>query len=492
MGLALDTVAGPAWSLPGLEQTQGRFPLGVEAHVLRMVDMLVPGVTSATRLARYYSLHGLVWAEAERQKLNLEEALDLMRRCEVVLGGVSVLHDHEWSMSEPHGAEPIERHIARSGHLDVKSMSRPGGYVTGTWGFAGAYFGAERILGIIGPAASGEPPPPGPRCNEELLRDELGQIVEMAQNDLLQRAQLEEMRSLCACRAARSSDGAWLREVFLRPSPVEDLAQADDARRATARLLATAVDVDGKAPIHSMFRRVLAYGEPQDPGQPPEAAAWRGILLRNHSVSAWRRLWSWLVDQLDPDGTPRDQVADLMAGELPDISVEQFLEELPPTSSGSALLGPEENLLTQGRSVEATLKMLALGVRRLTELEGEALRAFAKDDDRALGPVWVKEQLDAAVDADRSLRQFARDLVDRLFDRAERIALQRTVLRQGVVHNPARIRERDNLLFRLSGEGWGDIGTRVGPLGQVLMGSGVFSESDGRWQVTDEGRALVG
>jgi hypothetical protein len=134
--MSLDTVAGPAWSLPGLEQTQGRFPLGVEAHVLRMVDMLVPGVTSATRLARYYALHALVWAEAKRSNLALEDALDLMRRCEVVLGAVSLVHEHDWTISEPHGAEPIKRFIERTGRVDIDVLAKPGGYVTSTWGFA--------------------------------------------------------------------------------------------------------------------------------------------------------------------------------------------------------------------------------------------------------------------------------------------------------------------------------------------------------------------
>ena len=33
-----------------------------------------------------------------------------------------------------------------------------------------------------------------------------------------------------------------------------------------------------------------------------EAAAWRGALLRNYSVSAWRRLWAALVRHDRPDG----------------------------------------------------------------------------------------------------------------------------------------------------------------------------------------------
>ena len=33
-----------------------------------------------------------------------------------------------------------------------------------------------------------------------------------------------------------------------------------------------------------------------------EAAAWRGALLRNYSVSAWRRLWAALVHSIGAGG----------------------------------------------------------------------------------------------------------------------------------------------------------------------------------------------
>lgn len=491
--MALETMAGPAWSLPGLEQTQGRFPLGVEAHVLRTVDMLVPGVTSATRLARYYALHGLVWAEAKERELSLEDALEFMRRCEVVLGAVSLTHAHEWAMSDPHGADAIHRHVERTGRVEIDNLAKRGGYVTTNWGFAGTYFGAERVLGILGPSASGEPPPPGPRCDVQTLREELGEILELSTRSVLELDELEALGHLCACRAVSGKDGAWLRGVFLNSSSDEDLKHPDESRKATARLLARAIDTKGEGPPNVTFREVLAYGDFVDVDPIAqgltEARIWQGVLLRNHSVSAWRRIWSWLVEQIGPDGTTRRELAASFTAQLPDQSVADFVGQLPPTSQDGVLLSPEEELLTNGRDVLACLQVLALGVRRLGELDGDALKAFSKDDDRALGPVWFAEQLSAA--AERPLHLFATDIVDRLFDRAERIALQRTLLRDGVVHNPARIREREGLLFRLSNEGWGDIGTRVWSLGQVLAGAGVFAVENGRWRVTEIGRSLV-
>ncbi len=87
-------VIGPAWSTPGLQIAAGRFPLAVERHVLRMVDRLLPGVTTVTPHARYYALHGLIAAEAHSAKLDLPAARDLLRRADVVMAAASYMHDH--------------------------------------------------------------------------------------------------------------------------------------------------------------------------------------------------------------------------------------------------------------------------------------------------------------------------------------------------------------------------------------------------------------
>jgi hypothetical protein len=64
-GSGADLVEGPQWSRSGLDVAAGRYPLSVERHVMRMVDHLVPGVTTVTPHARYYALHGLVAAHAD-------------------------------------------------------------------------------------------------------------------------------------------------------------------------------------------------------------------------------------------------------------------------------------------------------------------------------------------------------------------------------------------------------------------------------------------
>ena len=66
----------------------------VEPHVGRLVQRLLPGVITTTYQARTFALHGLVWAEASQRDLDLESAQELLRRCEVVLAGISLQHDH--------------------------------------------------------------------------------------------------------------------------------------------------------------------------------------------------------------------------------------------------------------------------------------------------------------------------------------------------------------------------------------------------------------
>jgi hypothetical protein len=60
--MASSEVQGQDWAEPGLDLRGGRYPLGVEAPVPGMVATLLPGVSTLTRLARYYALY---WALAD-------------------------------------------------------------------------------------------------------------------------------------------------------------------------------------------------------------------------------------------------------------------------------------------------------------------------------------------------------------------------------------------------------------------------------------------
>ncbi len=130
-------VSGPDWSVPGLQIAAGRFPLAVERHVLRMVDRLVPGVTTVTPHARYYALHGLIAAEVESAELDLPSARDLLRRAEVVMAAASYMHNHgDIGLARAHGLDALAGRLA-GGTLDLATDSQAGsgGYVQNSWGF---------------------------------------------------------------------------------------------------------------------------------------------------------------------------------------------------------------------------------------------------------------------------------------------------------------------------------------------------------------------
>lgn len=77
----------------GIEQRSGRYPLRVEAPVLRAAELLVPGISSVTRYVRYYALYAALGAHAAEHDLDDAASLRLLRRSEVVLAGVSRTHD---------------------------------------------------------------------------------------------------------------------------------------------------------------------------------------------------------------------------------------------------------------------------------------------------------------------------------------------------------------------------------------------------------------
>ena len=141
------TLEGPAWAPHQLDVYAGRFPLSVEAHLMNMTARLVPGATTVTVNARYYALHGLVAAEAQDRGLDEAAAYSLLRRCEVVVAGASVVRPDRWNAA--HGHDRVKPQLQRDGTLDVAGLSVPGQYVKSKWGFLGPYFGSELTLRIL-------------------------------------------------------------------------------------------------------------------------------------------------------------------------------------------------------------------------------------------------------------------------------------------------------------------------------------------------------
>ncbi|MEU0938809.1 hypothetical protein [Embleya sp. NPDC005971] len=494
---AAGVVDGPGWSRPGLDIAAGRFPLSVERHVMHMVGELVPGVTTGTPHARYYALHGLVAEHADAKGLTVEAAQTLLRRAEVALAAVSFAHHPqglEW-LPRAHGVDAMARRL-QSGTVTMAEAEVPGkdGYVRNAWGFWGPYAGSETALGILAP---GPMPVPGALLDRTAVRHGLGEVLELAAEDELHVDELGAFgERLCVCADGDRPDGAWLAKLMCGPGGSTDGGARSRTRRETIRLLARVVATHHVTSFTRDVGPVLAFGDflTRDvvTREMNVAAAWRGVVLRNYSVGAWRRLWSWLVEQVD-GLLPVEELADRFAAELPDIALTAFLSDLPATQSTTGVsLAAEHDLRSADDPLPlAELRVLAAGARRVDELAGPAREAFLGRRGVELGPEWVQWRLDEARPG--GLRDLARRLTHDLVARSQRIALAKARPRtDGSLWLPTRLHERDGLLYRTSQEGRGDVGLRLDQLGTVLATCGVLRYRDERWSVTGRGKVLVG
>jgi len=501
--MASDTlVHGPAWSSPGLAIAAGRFPLAVERHVLRLVDLLVPGVTTVTPHARYYALHGLIGAESAARDLDVNATRDLLRRCEVVMAAASYRHSHPGTgLAKAHGLDALAGRLS-TGQLDLArdSQSGPDGYVRNAWGFWAPYIGSELTLGIL---ANARVPAPGPALNAAALRDGLGGILDLARQATLDVAAMDAYPHLCVCGGRTRADGPWLAGL-LHPAAAAS-GSGDDAnggsaiasrdRTNTIALLGRLLDL---LEVHNVTTDLvphLAFGDllSSDPAlaENPVASAWRGVTLRNYSVGAWRRLWSWLVAEVQPGITPRSAVGDALADALPNITVRALFDDLPDSLLPSGAPAAAEQQLRDSNDPLPLreIKVLAANSRRVHELEPSTLHAFLGEFRGAdLAPEWTGLRLQANLD--RPLRDVARELAVDLLARAQRVALSKARRREdGTVWLPTRLHERGDLLFKTSEEGRGDVGLRLPQLLSVCAGAGLFDyDTTLGWSVSDLGR----
>jgi len=485
-------VSGPDWSAPGLQIAAGRFPLAVERHVLRMVDRLVPGVTTVTPHARYFALHGLIAAEVERERLDVPAARDLLRRAEVVMAAASFVHDHgDIGLARAHGLDALTGRL-NAGTLDLATDSQagPGGYVRNSWGFWAPYIGSELTLEII---AGTKLPEPGVQLNAVAVQSGLADLLDLARHDQLDVSAMAGYPHLCVCAGATQPDGVWLASLLYPTADTAGPAWRD--RRHTINLLARLLDLHAVSSITNDLVPQIAFGDAMTAdGQlagNPLMPAWRGLVLRNYSVGAWRRLWSWLVEQVDEGLTAASAVADAFADALPDVTVQAFLDDLPATQSANGNPAPAEQQLRESDDPLPLreLRILAVNAQRIQELSDAERVAFLGEFRGAdLAPEWMAARLDD--NRTRPLRQFARDLTVDLLARAQRVALSKARRRaDGTIWLPTRLHERGELLFKTSNEGRGDVGVRLPQLTSVLAGAGIlaYSATDG-WQVTDAGR----
>jgi hypothetical protein len=461
-----------------------------------MADLLVPGVTTVTPHARYYALHGLTASAAAARNLDPKATNRLRRRAEVLLALISSVHSHDETgrrLPKAHGADALAGRLQGT-YIDLEEAARfgSGGYVMSEQGFLNPYRASEIDLHILTADAT---PSPGPAYDDPAVRAGLGDILELADQHELEVAQLSGFGHLCICAGGGVSDGAWLARLLYGTADLDPRSRPA-ARRQTIRLFARVLETHVVGRPAADAALALAFGDfattDAIASQLPIAEAWRGALLRNYSVGAWRRIWSWLVSTVVGE-TPAVAVADNFADAVPDQTIEEFLDDLPDTQLPSGSPAPAEEVL---RSSERTLpwrelSVLAAGARRVDELSGRTRDSFLGARAAVdLAPEWMARRLGAS--RQQPLRDFVRDLTADLLTRARRIAMLKARRRlDGTIWLPTRLHERGDMLYKTSNEGGGDAGLRLEQLTTVLAGAGVIGYADRHWRVTSAGEALV-
>ncbi|MEU3558580.1 hypothetical protein [Kitasatospora sp. NPDC006786] len=494
---------GAAWSVSGLRLIDGKYPLAVERYVLRQVARLVPGVTTVTPHARYYALHALVATEAEERALGNTETQELLRRCEVVLAAASHLHgeDHGlYGLPQAHGEGRL-RGLFTASAVEFAAAVRPaeGGYTRSKWGFLPPYQTSERELGILTAVrGSAGRPAPGPRLDRSPVREGLEPVLDLARGEELRMADVEPyVEQLCVCRGGAQPDGRWLAELLCR-APEDGSDEVASRRRETVRLLTRVLDGHPSArPVEEAVGEFLALDPRMSEGGELAgyvcAADWRGLALRNYSVTAWRRLWSWLVGQA-AEGVHQAEWADRFARAMPPGTVGEFWDALPTPGIGATPNSGTARFGSTGSEIrpEEEFAVLAQGARWAEELTGDTARAYngpPNEHGQELHPRWF-----AAYLTDRRslpLAECARELAVILLRRSARVALAKSrPAPDGRLRLPTKLQQRDSFLFTRGPEGTSRVILRLNRLAYVLAGCGVLTVDAKSWRVTELGREL--
>ncbi|MQY06612.1 hypothetical protein [Actinomadura macrotermitis] len=482
-------IDGPGWSARGLDLGVGRYPLAVEGPVFQAAAHLVPGVTSGTRHIRYYALYAALAAHAAREGLDDGGCRRLVRRCEIVLGAVSLLHD-----GEPlHGADRVEPWLGDE--LDVAGAATEGGrsYSADNWGYWSVYGRPSVLLGTV--AVRDGALRPGRHACPPSVRELFAPLIEAAAHDRLPWDRLEALRAL-ALQDGDAPEAAWLSGLFTavragRHDPAE--WEPDDVRRrATLRVIGRSVLLHRQG-WDEAVESAVAFGD-QAVTDPvlrtiPEVAGWRGALLRRYSAEAWRRLWAALVRQIGPEGSTGQQLRDWLAASMPAGSTRAFMDGLPPTMRGGHPNPIERIVLGGGDPADPLLNvgLLLVGGRRAGELEGDARTAFVGPND-FLNPRWVALRTEEF--QDRPVRDLAARLADDMLEQARRVALSRVrVGPLGQLKVSAKVHRRGGLYYKTGDEGEGLLGMRLWQLGRLGTQLGLFQPDA---PVTPLGLMLLG
>lgn len=484
-------IIGPVWSGPPQSDYSGRYPLSVERHVMTSVAHLLPGVTTVTPHARYFAVHALIAAEVERLNLDVAAAQRLMRRAEVALGAITLVHgdaSHPGTIS-PHGGERIRAGLDESG-VDIAALSRPEGYAKARWGFWSPYLASGALLGLAewrdGSIAL------SPRAEVGPLREGLGDLLELARKDHLSYAELASHDHLCLCAAAGSSDGSLLTRRLLPSDPSPE--SHGDRRSQTIRMLLRLYHLNPGA--DSQLWSYLAF-EPQVAEDAVLAglqitAAWTGVVLRNRMVQAWRDLWKWLVHEIGGMSYV-GIVAEALAEHLPVGTVDDFVQALPEVVDPKGRLLPAELQVTSSAPM-SHLETLAICARRSREgMPSPRVGAYFEHPSEVgsqLTPSWMADRLEEW--RVRPARDFAAWLVSALFERSHWIALRKAGFdgRTGTYRVPTRVSVRENgQLIQYADESGGGVGLRWSQLSSVIGELGLLRRDASGWHVTEKGAA---
>ncbi|RAV08196.1 hypothetical protein DQP55_19710 [Mycolicibacterium sp. GF69] len=492
---------GPAWSAPGTSKRTSRYPLAVEAPVLRMVSVLVPGISTLSDSALHFALY---WALADFASAHDSDAAGcrtLIRRAESALAWASLISPTTGDLSGPghlHGADTVRKLLA-DGLADRLSEVGAQTYSDRVAGFWSQYIGPATTVGLV--TTDKNALRVGRRRCPDAILDMFAPLTEIIAARPVTSDDLPDILPI-AHGGPSAPYVAPLREVMTASGAAEWTGD-DQTRRATLRIFCRAVQLQ---PGQSDWRRVaydgIAYGEQltsdvifQQEGA--RAAAWRGLLLRHRFVGAWRLWWARLVDEVReaPEPVQRNELHDWVREQMPEGQLGAFLADLPPTVDAASHPLPAEDDLAERGELEKALATLLLGARRLGELEGEALAAFRggrQAPRRAyLDPLWVGSRASEA--SHETVRDFASLIVDDMLAQSHRIALSKLeVTAGGRIVLPTKLAEREGRYFALGTEGAYNIGFRAESLGRIAHQLGMLSSDADGFAVTEVGSSVMG
>ncbi|KNC20361.1 hypothetical protein AC792_01140 [Arthrobacter sp. RIT-PI-e] len=467
---------------------------------MRRVEELLPGITTVTPHARYYSLHAYV-ATALHAHEDLDQ-VDTLRRCEVVFAAISILHarrfpDQHRGMSQAHGHDVISASM-QNGELNVADLAAPRSYAQASRGFLGPYLASERLLGLV--TSGGELVAPGQHVDERALELAFEGLLKLAKMDSVPLDLLEGRQDLCLC-GQYASERSWLRTVMFPAQRPGDAATIN-RRSETALMLYRLIEMYEPENVSiELSRKIIADPRTYTDDQLEKMAivpAWRGVVLRRWYTWAWRDLWRWLVNEQMTGAVPLVQLQGALSEQLPDQKFSSFRDDLPSGIDGNRLIDAEYQMRIGAMDPgPRNLAWLMIGASRVGQLSEHVAPYFESPErerrNYELTPSWLKDFMDQR--NDHLVRDVAFELTGILLARSQRVAMSKSSFVNGRWRVPTRLTLRDGYAFRESNEGGGPVSLRWDQLTQVMSGLGMVRRVSGdagtstdRWVLTRNGQ----